>query len=809
MKTRTPALSAFATFAFLICCSGFAQGTAFTYQGRLNDAANPANGVYDLRFAIYDSTNNPGTLLAGPITNASVAVSNGLFAVTLDFGNSVFTGADRWLEIGVRSTGGGTFTTLNPRQKFTATPYAIAAANLTGTLPSSQLTGPVPLASLPAIVVTNGQSGVNFTGTFSGNGAGVTNVGLGSTVSGGALNWGYFVFGATLGAAAGPVPVAAGDFNGDGRIDLVCANRSANTLTVFTNNGGGNFVIAASLPVGTAPEAIAVADVNGDGKLDLICANSTAFTVSILTNNGNAGFVVSSTVGVGTFPYSVAAADVNGDGKVDLITANLSDGDLTVLTNDGSGGFVLNSSPSVGPVVPEGVTAADVNGDGKMDLISANYGSGTLTVLTNDGTGHFVVSATLTAASEPTVVVAADVNGDGRPDLITSCFGTNVLMVFTNNGSGGFAFSSAPIVGNNPFSVAAADVNGDGKIDLISANQTDNTVTVLTNNGSGGFTIAGSPAVGNGPEGIVAADLNGDGKPDLVNANFADNTLTILINRPGFIGNGTALTDLSASQVTSGTLSDTRLSANVALRNATQTFTGPNTFNAATAFNSGVTINPPSTLSFGTGSGRQMLNLWSTVYGIGIQSYAQYYRVDAGAGFFWYESGIHSDTHGDPGAGGSMLMSLESTGQLTLPGLIQNGVGTGTGEPPDRGIILRRVHSTVDTLGSVVARTDKFTLERDGSFGGLRIVNVASPGESTIAATGVTSSGTTVNFVLPLASGAAAGTNTVFSNAQNVIYLRCTLSYTGLGAGHSTEVSLTRAVGDATWVGTLTSTYNQ
>ena len=54
MKTRTPALSAFATFAFLICCSGFAQGTAFTYQGRLNDAANPANGVYDLRFAIYD-----------------------------------------------------------------------------------------------------------------------------------------------------------------------------------------------------------------------------------------------------------------------------------------------------------------------------------------------------------------------------------------------------------------------------------------------------------------------------------------------------------------------------------------------------------------------------------------------------------------------------------------------------------------------------------------------------------------------------------------------------------------------------------
>ena len=63
-----------------------AQGTAFTYQGRLNDGGNPANGNYDLRFTIYDSTNIPGVVIAGPLTNSATAVSNGLFTANLDYG---------------------------------------------------------------------------------------------------------------------------------------------------------------------------------------------------------------------------------------------------------------------------------------------------------------------------------------------------------------------------------------------------------------------------------------------------------------------------------------------------------------------------------------------------------------------------------------------------------------------------------------------------------------------------------------------------------------------------------------------------
>src|SRR4029077_6970765 len=100
-----------------------AQGTAFTYQGRLNTAGAPANGSYDLRFVLFDSSSG-GNQVGGVLTNTAIGISNGLFTVTLDFGNQ-FPGAARWLEIGVHTNGPGAFATLSPRQLFTSTPYAI------------------------------------------------------------------------------------------------------------------------------------------------------------------------------------------------------------------------------------------------------------------------------------------------------------------------------------------------------------------------------------------------------------------------------------------------------------------------------------------------------------------------------------------------------------------------------------------------------------------------------------------------------------------------------------------------------------
>jgi hypothetical protein len=129
--------------------SGFSQGTAFLYQGSLNDSGHPANGKYDLTFTLYDSINPPGTIIGGTITNSGTWISNGLFGVTLDFGG-VFDGTARWMQIGVRTNGGTNFVALNPRQPVTPVPYAIfsgSATNVVGALTPANL---APVTSMIA-----------------------------------------------------------------------------------------------------------------------------------------------------------------------------------------------------------------------------------------------------------------------------------------------------------------------------------------------------------------------------------------------------------------------------------------------------------------------------------------------------------------------------------------------------------------------------------------------------------------------------------------------------------------------------------
>src|SRR5438132_2093750 len=116
---------------FMVLCvfasAAFAQTTSFTYQGRLTDGGTSANGNYDLQFALFDSLSG-GAQVGSTQTLNTVAVSNGVFTVSLDFGASAFTGASRFLEISARPTG-GSFTLLTPRQQVTSTPYAIRSAN--------------------------------------------------------------------------------------------------------------------------------------------------------------------------------------------------------------------------------------------------------------------------------------------------------------------------------------------------------------------------------------------------------------------------------------------------------------------------------------------------------------------------------------------------------------------------------------------------------------------------------------------------------------------------------------------------------
>jgi hypothetical protein len=125
-----------------------AQGPAFTYQGRLSSTGQPANGSYDVRADLYDAALG-GSQLGSTVLVPSVAVSNGLFTVSLNFGAGVFTGTDRWLELAVRTNGAGAFTTLSPRQPLTASPYALYA-------PNAGVAAAVPAGSITSAALAEG-----------------------------------------------------------------------------------------------------------------------------------------------------------------------------------------------------------------------------------------------------------------------------------------------------------------------------------------------------------------------------------------------------------------------------------------------------------------------------------------------------------------------------------------------------------------------------------------------------------------------------------------------------------------------------
>ena len=341
---------------------------------------------------------------------------------------------------------------------------------------------------------------------------------------------GKFTQSSTLGVGSYPSSVTAGDFNGDGYMDLAVANSSSNTVSILLNNGNGTFTQSSTPGVGSNPYSITAGDFNGDGYLDLAVANINSNTVSILLNNGNGTFTQSSTPSVGSDPYSVTAGDFNGDGYLDLAVANYYSNTVSILLNNGNGTFTQSSTISVGSN-PNSVTAGDFNGDGYIDLAVANYYSNTVSILLNNGNGTFTQSSTISVGSNPNSVTAGDFNGDGYIDLAVANYYSNTVSILLNNGNGTFTQSSTPGVGSYPYSVTAGDFNGDGYLDLAVANSSSNTVSILLNNGNGTFTQSSTPGVGSNPYAVTVGDFNGDGYMDLAVANYYSNTVSILLNR--------------------------------------------------------------------------------------------------------------------------------------------------------------------------------------------------------------------------------------------------------------------------------------
>jgi hypothetical protein len=348
--------------------------------------------------------------------------------------------------------------------------------------------------------------------------------------------------GSPIRVEGGPTAVAVGDFDGDASSDLLVASGLANSVTILLGNGQGQFSVGPSIAVGNSPQAVAVGNFSGDTNLDLVVVNASSGTVTILLGSGQGQFspAPGSPVGAGSNPQAVAVGDFTRDGNLDLAVVDAASGTITVLLGDGFGQFgqAAGSPPAVG-FNPLAVAVGDFTGDGALDLAVTNAGANSVSVLLNTTpsttTACFAqaVGSPITVGTFPGAVAVGDFNNDGPLDLAVTNGLSFTVSILLGNGLGEFspAHGSPITVGRQPVAVASADLNADGNPDLAVVDAADANVTILLGNGQGGFTpAAGSPfAVGLLPFSIAVGDLNNDGKLDLVTGNFNSDSVTVLL----------------------------------------------------------------------------------------------------------------------------------------------------------------------------------------------------------------------------------------------------------------------------------------
>ena len=360
------------SLAFLTVTSSLiAQGTAFTYQGRLQTSGGPASGNYDFTLALFNTNSASSGQVGGTLTNLDVGVTNGLFALTPDFGAS-FTGNATWLAIGVRTNGGSQFTALTPLQELTPTPYAIFA----GAVNAAGLSGTIAAANIANGTIT---SNLLAAGAVGSNQL-ASSIGL-WTQTGNNLVYNQGSVGIGTTAPAAPLHVNSSGFPSA----LVDGSSIYGTWQVLRNTSAG----------GTNWQFISTGSGNGEGagKLLLNCgATPGAVTARILTvqPNGN--------VGIGTVSPAAPLA-VQGNGAT---SSGAIYGVQTTGSEKGAAIYGLSLVPGGAGVIGEADASAN---DGSFPAGVAASSSGT------NGAALYAVAS---AATGPTkAVYAVDTSPQG------------------------------------------------------------------------------------------------------------------------------------------------------------------------------------------------------------------------------------------------------------------------------------------------------------------------------------------------------------------------------------------------------------
>ncbi|MGO9204441.1 MAG: beta strand repeat-containing protein [Limisphaerales bacterium] len=513
-----------------------ALGTSFAYQGQLRAGSYPANGQYDFKFALYDAATN-GNRLGSFMTNCSVSVSAGLFSATVDFG-AVFDGTPSWLEIGVRTNGAAEdFTTLIPRQPLQPAPQALYSetAGTADSVPASNISGTIPASNLPPNVAlldarpafSAPVSAPSFIGAFAGDGSGLTNLILPAASITGVIS-------------PSRLPPSVAFLDGDPAFSAPV--RAPSFIGAFAGDGSGltNLLLPAANLVGALSDTRLSANVALLNRTNLFTGPNIFGGPTLLTNPDNVIY--------GSFSGTVPAASITGVISSFNLPPNVA---------------LLNARPTFSyPVfAPSFIGAFAGDGSGLTNLILPAAS----------------ITGVIPSSSLPANVALLDAD----PTFSAPVSAPSFSGAFVGDGSAltNLRLPAANLVGALSDTQLSANVALLNRTNLFSGSNIFAGPTLLTNPDN---VIHGSFS-GTLPAASLTGVIPSSSLPANVALLDADPTFSAPVIAPSFsgafVGDGSALTNLrlpAANLV--GALSDTQLSANVALLNRTNLFTGSNIF---------------------------------------------------------------------------------------------------------------------------------------------------------------------------------------------------------------------------------------
>ena len=407
-----------------------------------------------------------------------------------------------------------------------ADPLAVPVGGAPRTLIASDFNGD---GRADLAVTTGGGSGGGYVKVLLGNGSGgfsiVYNILTGGSITG----------------------LAAGDFDGDGRIDLAATDSAGHALVVAAGNADGTFGPVTTFPAGDDPVAVAAVDIDGDGRPELAVAEFVSSTVTFFSGEGGSFRPVGS---LSAPAGPILAADFDGDGAVDLAVGSVCQGfgpglgdraTVSVFLRRGAAVFSDPIAYTV-EICPQALVSADVDGNGTADLAVATYRYTGIHVLLGRGDGTFSTDLLpFGSGGYFTSLGAPDLDADGKRDLVVVSAAAGTLYTYRGNGDGTFGPRPHRVAGTSQSlgSPLVSDLDGDGRNDVAATDWSAGEVVILKGRGDGTLQPEQRFAAGSGPAQVAAADFNGDHHADLA---VADNNYYYVTGNRGevsiLLGNG-------------------------------------------------------------------------------------------------------------------------------------------------------------------------------------------------------------------------------------------------------------------------------